>query len=441
MKVKKCSLIAISTLLLSTLSMNSNAKTTVSIGTVNNGDMIRMQELSPEFEKLYPNIELEWVVLEENILRQRLTTDIAVKSGRFDVMTIGMYETPIWATNGWLEPFNKFPDNYDVDDIFESVKAGLSAKGKLYALPFYAESSMTMYRKDLFEKAGITMPANPTWDFMARAAARLHDPDNDIYGACLRGKAGWGENLTIINTMSNSFGSRWFDMNWEPQFDTTEWKEALTFYVDLLNKYGPPGVATNGFNETLALMSSGKCAFWVDATVAGSFVTDKSQSKVWDKMAFAPAPFQTTKKGSGWLWAWSLAVPISSDAKDAARKFVIWATSKEYSKLVAEKYGIAAVPPGTRKSTYANAEYMEKAPFAAMTLEQMSNANPQDSTLKQSPYSGIQFVAIPKFQAFGGAVGQQFSGALAGKLTIDQALSTAQKTVRREMVRDGYIKK
>ena len=441
MKINKASIVVLFNIIIALmLPALSHAKTTVSIGTVNNSDMIRMRALSPEFEKQNPDIELEWIVLEENVLRQRLTTDIAVKSGRFDVMTIGMYEAPIWANNKWLTPFKDLPESYDIDDVFSSVKDGLSVNGKLYALPFYGESSMTMYRKDLFKKANITMPENPTWSFMEQAAAKIHDPANEVYGACLRGKAGWGENMAIISTMANSFGSRWFDMNWQPQFNTAEWKNTLNFYIRLLTKYGPPGVATNGFNETLALMSGGKCGFWVDATVAGGFVTDKSQSKVWDKIDFAPAPYQTTKKGSGWLWAWSLAIPISSDEKKAAKKFIVWATSKEYSKLVEEKYGIAAVPPGTRKSTYSNPEYMRLAPFAEMTLKQMSNANPKDSTLKQSPYSGIQFVSIPKFQGFASTVGQQFSGILSYKYTIDQALLTSQKEVRKEMVRDGYIR-
>ena len=297
-------------------------KTIVTIGTVNNNDMIRMRELSPEFQKQNPDIELEWVVLEENVLRQRLTTDIAVKSGRFDVMTIGMYEAPIWANNKWLTPFKDLPESYDLDDIFNSVKDGLSVNGKLYALPFYGESSMTMYRTDLFEKAGITMPENPTWNFMEAAAAKIHDPKNEVYGACLRGKAGWGENMAIISTMANSFGSRWFDLDWQPQFNTAEWENTLKFYTRLLKNYGPPGVSENGFNETLALMSSGKCGFWVDATVAGGFVTDKSQSEVWDKIGFAPAPYQVTKKGSGWLWAWSLAIPISSDEKRLLRSLL-----------------------------------------------------------------------------------------------------------------------
>jgi len=331
------------------------------------------------------------------------------------------------------------PAAYDVDDIFESVKNGLSVNGQLYALPFYAESSMTMYRKDLFEKAGMPMPENPTWEFMYEAASKIHDPANGVYGACLRGKAGWGENVAFITTMANSFGAQWFDMNWEPQFESAEWNNALTFYLDLLTNYGPPQSYNNGFGENLALMNAGKCGFWVDATVAGSFVTDPGQSTVADKMGFAPAPYSKTQKGSGWLWAWALAVPVSSDSVDAAKTFITWATSKEYSELVAKEYGIANIPPGTRKSTYANAEYMAAASFAQTTLDQMAKANPEDSTMNPNPYTGVQFVTIPKFQSFANKVGQQFSGALSGKTTKDKALELSQKLVRREMVRDGYI--
>ena len=111
------------------------AATKVTIGTVNNGDMVRMQGLSDEFEKLHPDIDLNWVVLEENVLRQRLTTDIATDGGQFDVMTIGMYEAPIWGEKGWLTPMEDLPSDYDLSDIFPSVLGGLSSDGTLYALP------------------------------------------------------------------------------------------------------------------------------------------------------------------------------------------------------------------------------------------------------------------------------------------------------------------
>ncbi|ANG63604.1 sugar ABC transporter substrate-binding protein [Marinobacterium aestuarii] len=418
-------------------SLGANAAT-VTIGTVNNGDMIRMQELSSAFEATHPDITLEWVVLEENVLRQRLTTDIATGGGQFDVMTIGMYETPIWGKKGWLAPMDNLPADYDVADIFPSVRNGLSSEGTLYALPFYSESSMTYYRTDLFEAAGLAMPEQPSWDQVRDFAKALHKPEQEQYGICLRGKAGWGENMALVSTMSNAFGARWFDEQWKPEFDGAEWKNTVSFYVDLLGNYGPPGASSNGFNENLALFNSGKCAIWVDATVAGSFVTDAAQSNVTDSVGFALAPQQVTTKGAGWLWSWGLGIPASSDAKDAATAFVTWATSKEYSQLVAEKFGIAAMPPGSRASTYANAEYMAAAPFAARTLESMDRANPDDSTVKPTPYTGIQFAAIPEFQSIATQVGKLVSGALAGSMTVEEALTSSQSVTEREMKRARY---
>ncbi|RON80550.1 sugar ABC transporter substrate-binding protein [Pseudomonas fluorescens] len=429
-------LLALTCMTLSSVSLGAQ---TLTIATVNNSDMIRMQKLSKTFETEHPDIKLNWVVLEENVLRQRLTTDIATQGGQFDVLTIGMYEAALWGAKGWLEPMKDLPASYALDDVFPSVREGLSVKGSLYALPFYAESSITYYRTDLFKDAGLTMPERPTWEEIAGFAEKLTKKDKEQYGICLRGKAGWGENMALITTVANAYGARWFDEKWQPEFTGPEWKNALNFYVDTMKKSGPPGASSNGFNENLALFNSGKCAMWVDASVAGSFVTDKTQSKVADHVGFTFAPHQVTDKGSAWLYSWALAIPTSSKAKDAAKTFSAWATSKEYGELVAKTDGIANVPPGTRASTYSDA-YMSAAPFAKVTLESLKAADPSKPTLKPVPYIGIQLVTIPEFQAVGTQVGKLFSAALIGQTTVDQALAAAQQTTEREMKRAGYPK-
>src|SRR6516225_4310765 len=140
--------------------------TTLTIATVNNSDMIRMQGLTSAFTAKNPDIAVKWVTLEENVLRQRVTTDIATKGGQFDILTIGTYEVPIWAKKGWLVPLDSLGADYDIEDLLAPIRTGLSLENKLYAAPFYGESSMTMYRKDLFDKAGLQMPEKPTWDFI-----------------------------------------------------------------------------------------------------------------------------------------------------------------------------------------------------------------------------------------------------------------------------------
>ncbi|NGO51504.1 ABC transporter substrate-binding protein [Allomesorhizobium camelthorni] len=412
----------------------------ITIATVNNGDMIRMQKLTDDFTAKNPDIQLQWVTLEENVLRERVTTDIATKGGQYDVMTIGTYEVPIWAKQGWLLPLENLGADYDADDIIPAIRGGLTVDGKLYAAPFYGESSFIMYRKDLMEKAGLTMPDAPTWEFVADAARKMTDRAADINGICLRGKAGWGENMAFLTATSNSFGARWFDENWAPQFDQPEWKNTLQFYVDLMKDAGPSGASSNGFNENLALFQQGKCGMWIDATVAASFVSNPKDSIVADKVDYALAPDTGLGKRGNWLWAWSLAVPAGTQKADAAQKFISWATSKDYLALVAEKEGWANVPPGTRTSLYENPEYQKAAPFAKMTLDSINAADPTKPTVKPVPYTGVQFVAIPEFQGLGTTVGQLFSAALAGQMSVDDALAQAQSVATREMTRGGYIK-
>ncbi|MGR3362744.1 MAG: ABC transporter substrate-binding protein [Maritimibacter harenae] len=418
-------------------SVASAQDTTITIATVNNGDMIRMQGYTDLFTE-ETGIGVEWVTLEENVLRQRVTTDITTNGGQFDIMTIGMYETPIWGANGWLVPLDDLSEEYDVDDILPAMRGGLSHDGTLYAAPFYGESSMVMYRTDLMEEAGMEMPKAPTWQFIEEAAAAMNDPENEVYGICLRGKPGWGEGGAFITVTANSFGARWFDEDWNAQFDQPEWKEALSFFVELMNNYGPPGYATNGFNENLSLFQQGKCGMWIDATVAASFVTNPDDSTVADSVGFALAPnAEGVEKRANWLWAWALAIPAGTQQEDAAKQFIEWATSKEYIELVAENEGWANVPPGARNSLYENPKYQE-VPFAEMTLESINAADPTDPTVDPVPYVGIQFVAIPEFAGIATEVSQEFAEVYAGQQSVDEALENAQALTNDAMEAAGY---
>ena len=410
---------------------------TITIATVNNGDMIRMQKLTDDFTAKNPDIKLNWVTLEENVLRERVTTDIATKGGQYDVMTIGTYEVPIWAKQNWLLPLDKLGADYDQKDIIPAIAGGLSVDGKLFAAPFYGESSFVMYRKDLMEKAGLKMPDAPTWKFIREAADKMTDKATGVNGVCLRGKAGWGENMAFLTAMSNSFGARWFDEKWNPQFDQPEWKQTLQFYVDLMKADGPDGASSNGFNENLALFQQGKCGMWIDATVAASFVTNPKDSTVADKVGFALAPDNGMGVRSNWLWAWALAIPAGTQKEAAAKQFIEWATSNGYIELVASKEGWANVPPGARTSLYQNANYKD-IPFAKMTLDSILSADPNNSTVDPSPYVGIQFAAIPEFAGIATEVSQEFSAAYAGQQSVEEALAKAQALTNDAMEAAGY---
>jgi sorbitol/mannitol transport system substrate-binding protein len=415
-------------------------QTSVTIAAVNNPDMLELKKLSAKFLEQNPNITLNWVIVEENVLRQRVTTDVSTGSGQFDLVFLGLYEAPIFAKRGWLQPIGELPAEYDIEDVFKSLRDGLSYDGKLVALPFYGESSFLMYRKDLFEQKGLKMPDQPTYDDIAKFAAALNDKDHGFYGLALRGQPGWGENMATVDTMANTFGANWFDMEWRPTLDTPAWKSALSTYVDLVKKYGPPGVTANGFNENLTLFGSGKAAMWIDATVAGGILENPKQSQVVGKVGYALAPIAVAPNGSHWLWSWAFAIPSKAKNAEGAKKFAAWATSKQYIQLVADDLGWASVPPGTRKSTYENPEYQKKAPFSEATLKSMQTADPTNPCVQKVPYTGITFVGIPEFQSLGTSVGQNVAGLVTGKTSLEQTMKLNQNEAERTMKQAGYLK-
>lgn len=413
-------------------------KTILTIGTVDNAEMSVMRELSKEFEKTHPEIQLDWRVNDEGTLRKRLLSDLAISDDQFDIMTIGLFEAHFWVRNNWLTPLTQLPENYDLNDVLQPFRDAVSYQEKLHALPFYGESLMTYYRKDLFEAAGIQMPDAPSYTQILDFADKIHNPQNGIYGLCLRGQAGWGSNMSYFNTVLNTHGGRWFDEQWNAQIETPEWRTALTFYRDMVTRYAPPSAPNNNFNENRELFSEGRCGIWVDATVAAGFLFDPRQSKVHDKVGFAGAPTAITPKGSRWIWSWFLAIPASSSHAEEAQKFITWATSKEYIKMVAERHGWLNIPPGTRFSSYSNENYQAVAPFSNFVLEAIQRSNFTDNTLKPSPYNGNAIVYIPEYPSIGYQVGLQLNKVIRGELSVDDALKASQELVSRQMTESGY---
>ena len=401
----------------------------LTIAIVNNGHMINMQKVAEAYTA-ETGVNLNWVSLEEGVLREQVTSDTATGGGQYDIINIGMQEAPIWGKAGWIEPLN-FSDEYDLEDILPAMREGLSADGQLYAAPFYGESSMLMYRKDLTDAAGVTIADNDSWDNIEAAAAAIHNPDAGVYGICLRGKPGWGDGMAYVTTMANSFGAAWFDKDMHPTLETPEWNAAVTQYVRLLNTYGPPGSEGNSFNEILALYNEGKCGMWIDATIAASFLTVPG-------VAYAQAPNAGNPVGANWLWAWALAIPAGSPNAEESQKFIEWATSKAYVQAVGNHpdFGWGSVPTGQRASTYAIPEFLAAAPFAAAEMAAIDSAAPGATDLK--PYVGVQFVAIPEVPEVGNAVSQEIAAALSGAKSVEEALAAGQAAADAIMKEAGY---
>ncbi|GAA2575806.1 sugar ABC transporter substrate-binding protein [Streptomyces roseoviolaceus] len=388
-----------------------------------------LKKLTKEHFTAETGITVDYTLLPENEARERMNREFATQAGNYDVASLSAYEVPIYADNGWLAPLDSYvkaDEDFDQGDVFPNLVASLTGEdGKIYAEPFYGEGSFLMYRKDLFRKDGLVMPPNPTWKQVADLAARVDGTDGTS-GICLRGLPGWGQNLAPINTVVNTFGGAWYDMDWNARLNSPEFKKAVGFYVDLLRSHGQPGADRMGVLEILDRFVEGKCAMMYDATsLASSIEADGSSVK--GKVGYVPAPHDRTGK-AGWLWTWAWGVQKASDDKDAAWEFISWASSKEYQEQVGQELGWTSAPAGNRKSLYANPEYQQAAgawyrqEYTAAT----DSADPKSPGVGPRPYTGIGFLGIPEFAVLGTAVSQQIASAIAGQQSVDTALDKAQ---------------
>jgi sorbitol/mannitol transport system substrate-binding protein len=414
---------------------------TITVLMVNNPQMVDISKLTADNFTKSTGITVKFSILPENELRDKVTQDVANQGGQYDVATIGAYEAPIWAKNNWLHELSSYAQadaNYDQADLLPSMVKVLSGSdGKMYAAPFYGESSFLMYNKDMFAAKGLTMPDHPTWAQVQGFAAKLNDKSKGVAGICLRGLPGWGEFGAPLTTVVNTFGGTWFTQDWTAQVNTGGFKDAANFYVNLVRQYGEPGAGQAGFTECLNSFGQGKAAMWYDATSAAGTLEDKSASKVAGHVGYVYAPINKTQY-SGWLWAWAFAMPKTTKKADNAWKFISWATSKDYEQLVGQKLGWSRIPSGKRTSTYSIPQYKDVAKaFADVTLGSIQHADPTNPGVQPRPAPGVQYVGIPEFQDLGTKVTQALSASFTGA-SVDAALNDGQKLA--EQVAKNYRK-
>ena len=413
--------------------------TSINVLMVGNPQMEDVEKLTAANFTKTSGIRVNFTILPENELRDKVTQDIATQAGQYDVATIGAFEVLNWAGNDWLHEMSSFADKdakFDVNDLIKPIRDQITVDGKMYALPFYGESSFLMYRKDVFAAKGLTMPQRPTWTQVADFARRLHTPQ--MAGICLRGLPGWGEVFAPLTTVVNTFGGTWFTKDWQPQVNAPEFVRATKFYVDLVRNYGQRGAPQSGFTECLNTFAQGQAAMWYDATSAAGSVEDPKVSKVAGKVGYVFAPVERTKS-SGWLWEWAWAMPRTTKKADAAWQFMSWASGKDYERLVGQQLGWPRVPAGKRQSTYEIPEYQQAAKaFYQVTLEAIKEADPANPGVQPRPTLGIQFVAIPEFADLATKISQEVSAAIAGRTTVEKALSDGQRLA--ETVAQKYRK-
>ncbi|NGO73851.1 ABC transporter substrate-binding protein [Streptomyces boncukensis] len=412
---------------------------TINVLMVNNPQMTELQKLTAKHFTRETGIKVKFTTLPENDVRDKIGQDFANQAGQYDVATISNYETPIYAKNEWLrslDPYLRKDRAFDQDDILRPLRESLTGEdGQVYAEPFYGESSFLMYRKDVFARHGLKMPAKPTWPQVAKLAARVDGAEKKMGGICLRGLPGWGEMAAPLTTVVNTFGGTWFDKDYKARLTDPAFRKAVHFYVDLVRKHGQSGAAQSGYAECLNSMTQGKSAMWYDAT-AGAGSLEAAKSPVKGKIGYVPAPTVKTDS-SGWLYTWAWGIQKASRNPDKAWKFISWASGKEYERLVGKEFGWANVPAGKRSSTYRIPQYRkEAAAFGEVTRKAIAEADPRDPGVQPRPTIGIQFVDIPEFAELGTKVSRELSAAVAGRTSVDAALKESQRLA--EDVSDEY---
>jgi len=397
---------------------------------VNNPQMIDLQRLTADHFTADTGINVNFTVLPENDVRDKISQEFSSQAGQYDVASLSNFEIPIYARSKWIAPLDAYVEAdpaFDQSDILQPMTTSLSgADGKLYGEPFYGESSFLMYRKDVLEAAGIEMPAKPTWPQVADIAAEVDGAQPGMHGICLRGQPGWGQVMAPLTTVVNTFGGTYFTADWQAQVNHKAFRKATDFYVGLVRDHGEPGAPQAGFTECLNDLEQGNVAMWYDATSAAGSL-ESAESPVKGKIGYVAAPVVETAH-SGWLYTWAWAIQQASTKKDNAWKFISWASSRQYEELVGSDIGWSSAPAGKRASTYSNPEYLQEAgAFAQPTLEAISTADPLNPGVQPRPAPGIQFVGIPEFPDLGTQISQEISSAIAGRTTVENALDQGQK--------------
>lgn len=406
----------------------------VNVLMVNNPQMEDLQRLTADHFTADTGITVNYTILPENEVRARIGQEFSSQAGQYDVASLSNYEIPIYAGNGWLSPITPEED-FNQDDILTPMAESLTVGGEIYGQPFYGEGSFLMYRTDVFDEAGLTMPENPTWEEIAQLAAEIDGAESGMSGICLRGLPGWGQMIAPLTTVVNTFGGTWFDEDWNAQVDAPEFTEAVQFYVDLVRDYGPSGSAQAGYTECLTNFQQGNVAMWYDSTAATGTL-EAEDSPVSGNIGYVAAPVVETESSS-WLYTWAWGIQAAGDNQDAAQQFVAWASSQDYEELVAEEYGWARVPAGKRASTYENPEYQEAAaPFYQQTVDAIESADPVNPGLQARPALGVQFVAIPEFADLATGISEDISSAIAGQMSVEDALARGQADA--ESVGESY---
>ena len=323
---------------------------------------------------------------------------------------------------GTLEPLGRRAHRagLDLDDFLQAGIDRFRASDMVYAIPYVAMSNVLVYRADILERYGLTIPA--TWDelraaALAAQAALRADGIDDVVGFTSRGLAGYGHNFWIVgSTLLPSWGWQWNRGSGNPPLvHEPATVDAIGFYAALLQEAGPANAAAMTFTDTHRLFADGKAVFLIDTATELATMRREGPESPGHQSAIAMIPTGPSGRPEPGLYSPAFCIPASSPVKDEAWELLRFlASSDELLKDAVE--GGYAEP--ARESVFTSPEYaaIYDVPFREVVRQTRS-------------YARINRPLIPRGFELGDIVGAAAEAAISGHQSADEALRIAQAMI------------
>ena len=391
--------------------------------------------LAPEFEAL-TGIKVVFDKVPPGQIRQKAVLDLSSKTGNISTHAGDPMYLPLYAANKWTDPLENYLNDpkltdkawFKYDDIFEAWRKADMVDGKTYGIPYDGEMTIQTYRKDLYDAKGLK-PAE-TLDQIVSNAKALHDPDKRMWGFCLRGMPGAGQNMYIYPSLLGAFGGKWFDAGGKIKVNSPEAVAALEWYVTQNNAFAPKAAQNWNWPDIADAFAQGTIASFIDGHSAATVIANPERSKVMGKIGFARWPKGPSGRRVSSIWNW--AMPINSALPEKARQatwlFIQWAASEETQARTSFKFKGPGKRYGVnRLSMWKTGPYSKTIGDAGSNfLEASLDSLAQDTDVEWRP-------RVAQWPAIGETMAKIVQSALVGQVKSQQALDDAQIQVERIM--------
>jgi ABC-type glycerol-3-phosphate transport system substrate-binding protein len=386
--------------------------------------------VTPDFHAL-TGIEVRYEKVPPGQIRQKAILDLTSKTATYATHAADPMYYDLYVSNNWVEPIQKYLGDakltdaawYRPDDIIPAWRGANSVKRQLYGVPFDGESTLQIYRKDLYDAK--SLKAAETFDDVMKNAAALNDPNNRVWGAALRGFKGAGQNMYIYPSIFRAFGGEWFSGG-AFRANSKEGVAALEWYVDLLTKYAPPAVRNWNWPDLADAFSQSTLGLYIDANTSASVLNNPERSKVLGKIGYARWPRGPAGKRVSSIWNWGFPInsALSDKAKVATWLFIQWASSAETQARTSWKAQGPAKRLGlNRLSLWQSKEFATLAGgLGADFLQASIDSMRQDLDVEWRP-------RMPQWPAVGETMATAIQAALVGQQKPKEALDEAQTRI------------